>query len=249
MEQVTLKPTTRGRFSRTLTTAVLLCFALLLGVTIVLSTSSSLTGFAQNLPRPQQVLGDTTEDSRCEGRAYQKPKAIALQTVEVGLHYSEDSLQIYTVYGSSVAGLRSAISNCEVRKQSGDHHALTTYTINWQYDTQVSAGMCAITNVKVGLATNQYLPRLAENQVLTTDDRATWDAYYASLVRHENEHLALNKKYAADLHAALVSLSGPCSGIETSTTTVINAYLQLLNSANNMLDSQTNHGADTGAVL
>jgi predicted secreted Zn-dependent protease len=249
VEQVTAKPSKNRRFRHIPTNVVLLFAALIMGGGMVLSTQGSLTGFAQNLPRPQQVLGEATETARCEGTAYQKPQAIALATVGPGLHYSEDQPQFYTLYASSLDGLRGAVMNCDVRKQSGDHHALTTYTINWQYDTQASAGQCTLTNVKIGLATNQYLPRLAANQMLPTQDQTTWNAYYANLLKHESEHLALDKKYATALHQTLANLSAPCASIKSHTSAIIDSHVALLNSANSLLDTQTNHGADTGALL
>lgn len=250
VEQGTGKWSKHGRFSRMLSRYSLLFITLIIGAVLLFLHGANLTSFAQNLPKPQQVLGaGTVQNPACEGSPYQKPEAVSLQSLQPGLQYREDEPQFYTLYGSSVAELRGTITDCEVRKQSGDYHALTTYTLNWQYETQASGGQCTLVNVKIGLATNQYLPRLADGQHLSADDRTTWDAYYANLVAHENEHLEVNKKYAADLHAALTNLSVPCLAIEAHASTLVNAHVQQLNSANTLLDSQTSHGADTGAVL
>lgn len=249
VEQVMGIPTKYGRTSRMVRRLSLVFAALLVVVITLLANGSSLTGFAQSLLTPQQVLGVSAQNNICVGAPYQKPKAITLNALQPGLQYSEDEPQFYTIYGSTVDDLRTAIMNCEARKQSGDYHALTTYVLNWQYDTVASAGQCTLGNVKVGLATNQYLPRLAKNQILPNEDRAKWDSYYANLVSHENEHLALDKQYAADLHNALLNLSAPCSSLQTTVDAIIQSHVQLLNSANSQLDSQTNHGANTGAIL
>lgn len=249
VEQRSGKTVKSGRFLRTFTRLSLLSTTLIVAVLIVLINGASLTSFAQNLPKPQQVLGISSQNTFCEGAPYQKPSAIALGAFGPGLQFSQAEPQFYSIYGANVDALRRSLTNCEVRKQSGGYHALTTYTLNWQYDTEASAGQCTLQNVKIGLATNQFLPRLAENQSLSAKDRASWDVYYANLISHEEEHLALNKKYAADLYAALTIISAPCSSIEAHANTATSTYVQLLNSANELLDSKTNHGADTGAVL
>lgn len=249
VEQGSGKPVKSRRLSRTLTRLSLLSTALIGAVLIVLINGSSLTSFAQSLPKPKQVLGISSQTTFCTGAPYQKPSAIALGAFGPGVQFNQAEPQFYSLYGSTLDELRSSITNCEVRKQSGDYHALTTYTLNWQYDTEASAGQCTLQNVKIGLATNQFLPRLAENQSLSAKDRADWDVYYANLVSHEEEHLALNKQYAADLYTALTTISAPCSSIETHANTATSTYVQLLNAANELLDSKTNHGADTGAVL
>lgn len=249
VEQCSGKPLKSGHLSRTFTRLSLLSTTLVMVVLILLVNNNDLTSFAQNLPKPQRVLGISSQNAYCDGTPYQKPGALALDTLQPGLQYTDAEPQFYNLQGSTIDELRSAITNCDVREQSGDFHALTTYTMNWQYDTQASAGQCTIANVKIGLATNQYLPRLADSQRLTPEDRAIWDAYYANLVQHENQHLELNKKYAADLLTALSTLSASCNTIDSYASSVITTHVQLLNSANSLLDSKTNHGADTGAVL
>lgn len=251
VDQVRSLGNARRRFGGALSIFVSVTSAVIIGSFLsLISGNSVLIGFAQNLPASRQVLGDKTISTlACTGEPYRKPGSVPLGGAGTGVTVINDTPQFYSVYGRSINELRQSVDDCEVRKQSGEFHALTTYVLNWQYDVRAYDGQCTLDSIKVGVRTNQYLPRLAENQPLAGTEKTQWNAYYASLVAHENEHVALNEKHARDLYNSLENLQSACGTIDANVQMITATYVQILNGANDLLDTQTNHGADTGAVL
>ncbi len=197
-----------------------------------------------------QSMQEITTSAVCSGTPYVLPAATSLTTQAPGLYATTDTPTYYTIAGSTVSELRDAISNCALRKEAGQYHAVTTYQLNWQYSTKVSGTSCSLGNVKVGLHINQLMPRLSPDVTLSSGAQATWDTYRAGLVAHEQGHINLDNQYARELMNALQSTkSSNCDTLASQVQLTINTYVSRLNTANQQYDARTGHGATQGAVL
>ena len=146
--------------------------------------------------------------------------------------------------------MRAAIETCSLRRESGSYHALTAYQLNWSYTTSASEGLCQLREVRVGLHVNQYLPDFVSDTTTSLQLSASWQRYIANLKTHEDGHTALNVAYATELTTALQNLGSlDCATLTTQVKTTIDSHITLLNTANELYDSRTNHGATQGAIL
>lgn len=212
------------------------------------STTSSPGSLTADASVSQQ---NTAKTRQCTGESYSAPIGLPLSAAPEGLTVVVDKPLYYQVYGSSVGELRRAIDGCSLRQATGDFHALTTYSINWSYDTSVISGStCQLKNIRVGQHINQYLPLFSAEATTEPSVTAAWQTYIANLRNHEDNHAAIDRDYAQRLITALQTI-GPmdCATLARQTQTVIDSHVAMLNAANELYDSQTNHGATQGAVL
>lgn len=186
----------------------------------------------------------------CTGSSYGPPGALSLSGATNGLTAVIDAPAYYQVYGSSVPQLRESIANCPLRRAAGAYHAYTAYQINWTYSTNTVNGVCSIATAKVGLHVGMYLPHFAAEPATPASTAASWSNYAANLRRHEDGHVTINRDYAARLAAALQAIPPTdCATFDRQARTLAESYLTMLDTANELYDSQTSHGATQGAVL
>lgn len=187
----------------------------------------------------------------CTGSQYALPLAQDLSGAQGGLVKTIDQPTYYQIYGNSVTALRASITNCPYRKAAGSYQAATSYQLNWRYSaTSVGNNQCQLTNIRVGLHINQLMPTFVPTSGTPAAVASTWNRYAANLATHEAGHIDIDTQYAEKLLAALQAM-GPldCSLISRQAQTTIDSYVTMLNAANDLYDSRTNHGATQGAVL
>ncbi|MFZ1249140.1 MAG: DUF922 domain-containing protein [Candidatus Saccharimonadales bacterium] len=186
----------------------------------------------------------------CTGTPYIMAGALQTAQLKPGLTQVVDSPHYYTVYGSTLQEVRSAISSCSLRQNATPYHASTAYALNWSYNFALQNGTCSVTDVRVGLHVNQFLPNLGIDTTTPAPLAQAWSVYAQNLALHENGHTAITVQYAQKLTAALESSSAlPCDSVSAQTKTLTDSYVTMLNAANELYDSQTNHGATQGALL
>lgn len=186
----------------------------------------------------------------CTGNSYTQPGPLSLSGAAQGLTSQIDTPTYYNVYGASLPAIRDAITNCPLRKAAGAFHATTAYQLNWAYTPVAEKGVCSIKDIKVGLHVNQLMPAFSPGSTVSSEVRSTWDAYSRALQTHENGHTAINTDYAARLTTALQNLGQmDCSTLTQQVQTTIDSHITMLNTANELYDAQTNHGATQGTIL
>jgi predicted secreted Zn-dependent protease len=122
--------------------------------------------------------------------------------------------------------------------------------MNWSYNYRAGGAACQVVDVRVSLHTNQFLPAFAPSPSTPARLGDTWQRYTASLQTHENGHVAIDTDYAQRLTTALQALTAPdCNQLARVAQTTTESYVAMLDTANALYDSQTNHGATQGAVL
>jgi predicted secreted Zn-dependent protease len=142
------------------------------------------------------------------------------------------------------------VLNCPARRAAGSYHALTAYQLNWAYTPVATNGVCHLENVRVGLHVNQFMPMFSPGSTTPASVASTWDAYSQALKTHEDGHTALDIEYATRLATALQNTGNmDCATLTRQTQSIIDSHVTMLNTANELYDSQTNHGATQGAVL
>ncbi len=186
----------------------------------------------------------------CSGTPYSVPTQLSLTSAPAGLSTVIDAPTNYQVYGDSIANLRDAIESCPLRKAIGSYHAVTTYQVSWSYGFHVSNSVCRLSDVRVGMHINQYLPLFVPSAATPQTTASSWQQYIAVLQQHENGHVAIDTDYAKRLTAALQNLATTdCGSIAAQASTITDSYVTMLNTANDLYDSRTNHGLTQGAVL
>lgn len=260
-----------SHFSDVYTARVLRVFVLLLGGTLLalfvygclatktyapaaalsLTTPPSPTQLSTSagaLPETQTHTAPLLNHASCTGMSYSDPSPLNPAALPAGLTTTIDPASYYTVSGSTLDDIRAAIAQCPLRKDIGKYHAITTYTLTWGYDKTAHAGTCSTVNARVGIHINQYLPALHAdaNSTAVTNQ---WRAYADSLVAHENGHTTIDSDHARRLLLALQSVAGSCTGFDDHIAAIADTYVTMLNTANELYDARTNHGATQGAVL
>lgn len=216
------------------------------GTDAAAATSAAVAGGAQKTASTTAIQTPRA----CTGASFAQPTALAVTALPDGLTQIVDTPSYYQVYGSSLGSLRSALDDCPLRRAIGSYHAVTAYQLNWSYSTTVDSGTCKLTNIRVGAHIGQYLPSFVATARTPQSVAAAWQTYAASLKQHEDGHIAIDIDYAQRLLTALQSLRvTDCGNIGQQAQTITDSYVALLNGANELYDSRTNHGATQGAVL
>lgn len=206
------------------------------------------TGILQAATTPAAANIDTPQS--CVGEPYRQPSDLPLSAAPNGLTTIVDEPTYYHVYATTLPGLRQAVEGCPLRQAAGEFHAATTYKLNWSYTPAVTDGTCHIENVKIGLHINQLMPAFSPGNAISPSVASTWDAYSQALKTHEDGHTALDIQYAERLAAALSGVGNmECGVLTRQVQTIVDSHLAMLNTANELYDSQTNHGATQGAAL
>jgi predicted secreted Zn-dependent protease len=113
-------------------------------------------------------------------------------------------LSYYEVSGSSAEEIRRSI-NAHRPRDSHDGQrvdALTEWTIGWSIEVREPGG-CDLSNAQVRYAATVTLPRHADPATLPEPLRSHWEAFVASLARHEDWHARYAYEHLGDVRAAL----------------------------------------------
>lgn len=203
-------------------------------------------------PTVEKTMVTPKETGTCSTtRTYRAPAIVDLDVAHDGLTAIVSEPYTYTVSAGSLAGLRSGVMNCPIRTQvAGSYHAITARQIAWSYGFSQSGAQCTITNVRVGLHITQLLPDFAPKVGTPQSVIDAWNTYHTNLLAHENGHVDVAKRYAADLVAKLNALgTNDCSIIRAQAQTTVTSVLAALNATDIDYDAVTSHGATQGAVL
>ncbi|HEX5447953.1 MAG TPA: DUF922 domain-containing protein, partial [Candidatus Saccharimonadales bacterium] len=208
-----------------------------------------------DLPTHRSV-GDITIPQQCTpDTSYKLPSSVDLSDKSEGLHIVQDRTSFYRVYGNTLDQIRQQMRTCAPATGGTDAQsefaAETSYNLSSQYSwTADEAGVCHVSSVKVGLHINMVLPKW--QSPVNADDSLTitWGNYTNHLRTHENGHAAIDKSYASKLLNDLKNFpSTDCSSIADKLKSKAKADISALDSANNVYDASTNHGATQGATF
>src|ERR1700694_264793 len=99
------------------------------------------------------------------------------QAVEVEVHPAQ--VETYDVHGRNIT---------EVAARLGSGHvALTRWRVTWKY-TLEELSVCRLKSFRVDVTAKIRMPRWADRDTAPPAARASWDAFYAAMRKHEDGH-------------------------------------------------------------
>ena len=243
----------QGSFMLTKSTTSRVAAAELIAPTYVVSSfqpSKRLPRVTSSSPTPRPPVAQSSTTQAPPARECVKAhiaQPVGLPLAQDGLTQVVDAPKYYTVYGRTLDQIRFQLSQCSPT----GYFATTNYNMNWMYSTRrVRGELCAITQVRVGMhITTQYPAWQAYDQT-SAQLTSQWQQLSASLVDHEQGHVARNLQTAQSLVTSLRAIPPTsCSQIKAHATSIVNDHFTRLKAAHNSYDAQTNHGQTQGAWL
>jgi predicted secreted Zn-dependent protease len=160
----------------------------------------------------------------------------------------------YRVYGDTAAQIKAQLRDCPaISASSGrdSYAAATSGVITWQYNVASdNSGLCALSNVKVGLHTRMVLPEWHATSAATSGLAVQWQRLMDGTIAHESEHVGIYQQHAKQLLGDLISMPATdCASVETSVKAKTSSAIATLNAAQAAHDARTGHGATEGAAL
>lgn len=209
------------------------------------ASTSPQVNLAASQPTPKPTPSCTIQTP------YVVPTALDLTGRPNGLSVVRDPVYTYNIGGQTVAELRASVVACPARQHTvGDYHAITARNIVWSYAMQQNGAVCRLSDVKVGLHLAQFMPNLADPATTPAETLRYWQTYHTNLVTHEEGHAVNATSYAQEITDVLTPMSAPsCEALQRQVTLTIHTELALLQSADELYDARTGHGATQGAVL
>lgn len=226
-------------------------------VTAVLQTKVA----ASASPAPAGVTAATAQVKQtsaqpvpaCTPQVFSTPAPLNLDSADDGLTTQNDPSAYYRIYGDTASELTRQIQRCAPGSDgsaSAEFTARTDYRLNWQYSVVQDDAGCHLADIKVGLHTAAAMPLWQPGMSASPGLAGRWQAFYASLLTHEQGHTTLDQNYAAKLLFNLDALGTmSCGDINAAVSSLTSADTGALDQANDAYDVATDHGAAQGAVL
>ncbi len=205
-------------------------------------------------PTPTNPVQDTPPQNCIPNTTSTKTSSVSLASLASGLTQQIDAPTYYQVYGNTSAQIRAQLQQCGPKINSSgstEYAAATNHNLAWQYNTiPSSSGVCATSNVKVGLHINTILPQWQPTSSASSGLASAWQKMISGLVIHENGHVAIIQQYSNQLLRDIQTFTASnCGALTATIQPKIDADVASLNRANTTYDSNTNFGATQGAVL
>lgn len=151
----------------------------------------------------------------------------------------------YDVDGQSPAQVRRSLDASRPFEWDGN----TNWRVAWDFGNEPASPACRLRAPSVALHVTITLPRLGDRTPRDGALGKRWDAYAATLARHEDGHRDLAAAAANDVLEALTPFAGaPCSAGEAARAcalSIISEYRRLQRE----YDLETRHGMAEGAVF
>lgn len=122
---------------------------------------------------------------------------------------SEDT-SYYKVSGRSGTELGRAMISGGTRTTRLSHAIAATAT-RFSFENPqivVERGQCVLKHVDVMLEITYYYPRWDGKSAASADLRRSWDRFYAELIRHEQMHGTIAKKFASRIENEMLRMRG-----------------------------------------
>jgi len=174
----------------------------------------------------------------------------------------------YEVVGRSAFGIRRSLNERRIAAVGMPYDAITSTTLRWFYarapaeaapSAPSAANACAIRRPRVELWIEVTLPRWVgaslppRRGLARLFQRALlrrWARYLEALTTHEEGHVEIGRRVAADLHRDLSSLPiQDCSQLDARVEALGRAAVDRLRAEHVRYDADTRHGLATGAVF
>lgn len=127
----------------------------------------------------------------------------------------------------------------------------TDWWLDWRYTTREQNGSCGVDSVKTQVMITYTMPRLTRSPAIPADVHATFKAFYARLLAHEEGHADHGVFAAREIESALVKLpwQANCQLLQPMTRMTAEAIIDKYKQRDKDYDHVTGHGKTQGAVL
>jgi predicted secreted Zn-dependent protease len=172
------------------------------------------------------------------------PSLWAAPSVKVTEHF-------YDVEGHKVRNLKKELHRKGKEATGGRHHALTQWTVRWNFHFRQMGPSCVLEALKTDLEITYQLPRWTDRESAPQDLIRKWDRYYAALKRHEDGHAAIGRRAAEEIDRELRKIVQPggCNNFSNTVNTAANRILDLYKQEEKDYDDNTSHGRTQGAIF
>jgi predicted secreted Zn-dependent protease len=125
----------------------------------------------------------------------------------------KESTSYYSISGRSGAELGRAMVSGGTRTTRLDHAIAATAT-KFSFENpsiDVQRGSCVLKKVDVVLDITYYFPRWEGKSAASSSLRGSWDRFYTELVRHEQTHGSIAKRFAQRVEKEMLGMRGNVS--------------------------------------
>lgn len=114
----------------------------------------------------------------------------------------------FSVRGTTLDELEEQLNERgpQVQSTGRRHPGATRMQFNTRLGYAEKSGYCRVTEAKVTVKAKVILPRWGQRGRAEQDVRLIWDTLSDDIKRHEEQHVAIARKYARDLERKLVRL-------------------------------------------
>jgi predicted secreted Zn-dependent protease len=162
------------------------------------------------------------------------------QAVEVEVHPAR--IETYDVRGRGIEEVKAAFGP--------DYVARTRWRVDWKYGFQESGG-CRLTTFRVEVTATIRMPRWADRDQATPQARATWDAFEAAMLKHEEGHRDNGIQAGRELARQMREFETrpDCRRLQDDVAAIGARVIATFNAADIEYDRVTRHGYEQGGVL
>lgn len=137
-----------------------------------------------------------------------------------------------------------------VKKNGQTFHGHTQWYVKWNFNWKRTNGSCSITKVNTTVSITYTLPQIARNHAVAQPVRQSFENYYLSLFKHEENHMASGLYAAREIEIALLNIDAlNCDELDASVNASANKIISKYNERDTEYDKKTNHGKTEGVDI
>jgi predicted secreted Zn-dependent protease len=158
----------------------------------------------------------------------------------------------YAVSGCNAEDISSSLRRSTNQSSAGRYEVgVTTSTTRYSYKYEESGGQCRLKGASITSDIAVTLPELPNQQGVSSDTLARWQAFLSALRTHEQGHVDIILKSAGVIKATFEAQTNPvpCATLETTLKGSVQRETDVANAANEAYDSSTNHGVNQGVAF
>ena len=158
----------------------------------------------------------------------------------------------YAVSGCNADDISSSLRRSTTQSAAGRYEVgVTTSTTRYSYKYEESGGQCRLKGAAITSDISVMLPELPNQQGVSSETIARWQAFLAALRTHEQGHVDIILKSAGVIKSTFEAQTQPvpCSQLETMLKGSVQRETDAANAANEAYDNTTNPGVNQGVAF
>lgn len=161
--------------------------------------------------------------------------------------FINERTEYYSIYGNTHSVLVAEIDQKGPNGFTGYTYAEFAY----QYRTSSSSTGCRVSSLQVDVDITYTMPRWEDRDSANAELRASWDASYAALERHEKQHGAISKQTHNEIirEVRRIGARNSCGEIGGLVASAFNSALASHSEQQRNYDQTTEHGRLEGSTF